>query len=173
VELGGRACHYATYNRDSASTQLAVIYKASPFDVMSDDEFDKIPDSFAGIDWDTVPGLSAIPLASQPSLSTSGEGVPPPVEPGLSTPPKGEDSTPGSTHYSYDEWDDTFLTELDKVERNLPPPQPQALGGLLSTADRGEGPSRDPSSAGDALTSRYFHGEDLLCVIVVVHLIHP
>ena len=141
---------------------------------MSDDEFDQIPDSFAGIDWDTVPGLSAIPLASQPSLSTSGDGVPPPVEPRLSTPlPKGDDSTPGSTHYSYDEWDDTFLTELDKVERNLPLPQPQALGGLLSTADRGEGPSRDPSSPGNALISRYFHGEDLLCVIVVKHLIHP
>jgi len=43
------------------------------------------------------------------------------------------------------------------VERNLPQPRPQVVGGLLSTADRGEGPSRDPSSAGNAQTSRYFH----------------
>src|SRR5579863_115058 len=124
-------------------------------DVMSDDdEFDQIPDPFAGIDWNTIPALSAIPPASQPSLSNSG-GVPAQVEP---NPPiaKGSDSTPESSQYSFDEWDATFLTEINKAEQRLLQPQP--AGDLLSRIDRVEGTSTR-STSGSALMSRYFHGE--------------
>jgi hypothetical protein len=137
---------------------------------MSDDEFDQLPDPFAGIDWNTIPELSTIPLSPQPSLSHSG-GAPTLVEgrPQASTPlANGCDSTPESTQYSFDEWDAAFLAEVNKAEQGILQPQP--TGGLFSRIDKAEGTSTR-SSSGSAQTSRYFHGEDLPCVITVVHLI--
>lgn len=135
---------------------------------MSEDEFDQLPDPFSGIDWNTVPGLSTISPASQPSASTSG-GVPILVKPRLSTPlANGRDSSSASTQYSSDEWDASFLDELNKVEQGLL--QPQVAGGLLSKEDREE-ETTNHSDSRSALTSRYFHGE-LSSTISVVPLIH-
>jgi len=128
---------------------------------MSDDEFDQFPDPFAEIDWNAIPGLSAIPLAPQPGLSNS-DGVPAQVEPGprASTPlMNGGDSTPESSQYSFDEWDPAFLTEISEAEQRLLQPQP--AGGLLSRTDRVAGESTR-STSGSTRTSRYFHGEDCL-----------
>ena len=133
--------------------------------IMSEDEFDQLPDPFSGIDWNTVPGLSTISPVSQPSASTSGS-VPTPVKPKLSTPSaNGRDPSSASTQYSSDEWDASFLDELNKVEQGLL--QSQVAGGLLSKEDR-EGTSNhsDPRSA---LTSRYFHGEYSSTISVVPH----
>jgi hypothetical protein len=135
---------------------------------MSEDEFDQLPDPFSGIDWNTVPGLSTISPAFQPTASTSGS-VPTPVKARLSTPlANGRDSSSASTQYSSDEWDASFLDELNKVEQGLL--QPQVAGGLLSKEDGGEGTSNHSDSR-SALTSRYFHGE-LSSTISVVSLIH-
>jgi hypothetical protein len=129
----------------------------------SGDEFDYFPDPFAAvIDWDSVPGLSAVPIPSPshadlPTLSST----PTPVEPKHSTPlVSGEESS----QYSYDEVDTVFLAEIDKAERRL---LSQMAG---PSADRGEGSSTH-SNAESELTSRYFHGEHILCVIVIVFLI--
>jgi hypothetical protein len=127
-------------------------------DIMSDDEFDQLPDPFAGIDWNTIPELSTIPPAPQPSLSHS-SGAPTLVEarPRASTPlANGCDSTPESTQYSFDEWDAAFLAEVNKAEQGLLQPQP--TGGQFSRINRAEGTSTR-SNSGSALTSRYFHGE--------------
>jgi hypothetical protein len=126
---------------------------------MSDDEFDQF---FAEIDWNTIPGLSAIPLASQPSLSIS-DAVPAQVEPGpgprASTPlMNGGDCTPESSQYSFDDWDAAFLTEISEAEQRALQPQP--AGGLLSRTDGVAGAST--RSSGSTRTSRYFHGEDCL-----------
>lgn len=136
---------------------------------MSEDEFDQLLDPFPGIDWNTVPGLSAIPPASQPSASTSGS-VPAPVELRLSTPLAIErNSSSTSMQYSFDEWDTSFLDELNEVEQRLL--QPQAAGGLLSKEDSGEGTSTRVNSR-SALASRYFHGEEFSSTIAVVPRIH-
>ena len=138
---------------------------------MSEDEYDQLPDPFSGIDWNTIPGLSTVPPASQPSASTSGS-VPTPVEPRLPTPlANGRAPSSESTQYSFDEWDASFLDELNKVEQG--PLQPQVAGGLLSKdgRDRGEGTSTHSNSRG-ALTSRYFHGEEFSSKIAAVSLIH-
>src|SRR5712691_13019123 len=122
---------------------------------MSEDEYDQLPDPFSGIDWNTVPGLSTIPPLSRPSASTSGSG-PALVEPRLSTPSAdGRDSSSAPTQYSFDEWEPSFLDELNKVEQRLL--QPQVAGGLLSKENGGEGTSTRPNSS-SALASRYFHG---------------
>jgi hypothetical protein len=124
----------------------------------SEDEFDYFQDSFAaGIDWDSVPGLSAIPFPSHSSLPTLGV-TPAPVELRPSTPlSSGEDLT----QYSYDELDAAFLAEVDKAERRLL--QSQEAG---PSVDRREGASLGASTHsndGNDLTSRYFYGEHILC----------
>lgn len=130
----------------------------------SGDEFDYFPDPFtAGIDWNLVPGLSAVPIPSH-FIPTLG-GTPAPVEPKLSTSQaSGEES---STQYTcdYDELDATFLAEIDKAEQRIL--QSHTAG---PSADRGEGSSTHSNAESD-LTSRYFHGEHILCVIVTVLLI--
>lgn len=127
----------------------------------SGDEFDYFPDPFtAEIDWNSVPGLSAVPIPSH----TLG-GTPAPVELKLSTSlASGEES---STQYTcdYDELDATFLAEIDKAEQRIL--QSHTAG---PSADRGEGSSTHSNAESD-LTSRYFHGEHILCVIITVLLI--
>lgn len=136
---------------------------------MSEDEFDQLPDLFSGIDWNTVPGLSTVPPASQPSASTSGS-VPSPVEPRYPTPLAiGRATSSTSTQYSFDEWDASFLDDLNKAEQGLL--QKQVAGGLFSREDRGEETSTRSNSR-SATTSRYFHGEEFLSKIAVVRLIH-
>jgi hypothetical protein len=132
----------------------------------SEDEFDHFPDPFAAeIDWDSVPGLSAIPFPSHSSLPTL-DDTPAPVELRPSTPlASREDSIPSSTQYSYDEVDAAFLAEVDKAERRLLQSQVAE-----QSADRGVGASTH-SNAGSEQTSRFFHGEHILCVIVIVPLI--
>jgi hypothetical protein len=129
-------------------------------DVMSasEDEFDYFQDSFtAGIDWDSVPGLSSVLVPSQSSLPTIG-CTPALVEQRLSTPlTSGEHPDLSSSQYSFDEVDDAFLAEIDKVEQKLL--QSQATG---PSTDRGEGTSTH-SIDGSELMSRFFHGEYILC----------
>ena len=132
----------------------------------SEDEFAYFLDPCAaGIDLDSIPGLSSIPPPSQSSTQTLGD-TPAPTEPRPSTPlATREDSNPPSTQYSFEEVDAAFLAELDKAEQRLL--QSQEAG---PSADRGEGPSTH-SNAEDELTSRYFHGEHTSCVIAMVFLI--
>ncbi|KAI0004133.1 hypothetical protein BJV74DRAFT_881305 [Russula compacta] len=121
---------------------------------ISDDDFDKFPDPFAGIDWNTVPELST-PLLPSPSNHPTSSCAPTPVESRPSTLlASGEDSTPTPSQYSYDDIDAAFLAEVDKVERRLL--QSQELGLEDTCDDRGEGPSTH-SNTGSELTSRYFH----------------
>lgn len=119
----------------------------------SEDEFAYFLDpGAAGIDLDSIPGLSSIPLPSQSSTQTLVD-TPALAEPRPSTPlPTREDSNAPSSQYSFDEVDATFLDELDKVEQMLL--QSQEAG---PSADREEGPSTH-SNAESELTSRYFHG---------------
>ena len=140
-------------------------------DVMSasDDEFAYFLDPCAaGIDLDSVPGLSAIPPPSQSSTQTLDEvPLPPDSEPRPSTPlaTREESNTP-STQYSVEEVDAAFLVELDRVEQRLLRSQE-----ARPSADRGreEGPSSHSNAVGE-LTSRYFHGEHTSCVIVMIFL---
>jgi hypothetical protein len=129
----------------------------------SDDEFAYFLDPCAaGIDLESVPGLSSIPPPSQSSTQTLVD-TPIPAEPRPSTSlATGEDSTPPSTQYSFEEVDAAFLAELDKAEQRLL--QSQGAG---PSADREEGPSTH-SNAKSELTSRYFHGEHTSCVIAMV-----
>lgn len=125
---------------------------------ISDDDFDKLSDPFAGIDWNTVPELSTPPRSNHP---TSGRS-PTLVESRPSTPlASGEDCIPPPSQYSYDEIDAAFLAEVDKIERRLLQPQVLRLGDTCD--DRGEGPSTY-SNTGSELKSRYFHGEKIFGV---------
>jgi hypothetical protein len=115
----------------------------------SDDEFDRLPDPFAGVDWNNVPGLSSI-TPSQPR-----------VEPRRSTPSHSQTSV--SDQYSYDEVDAAFLAEIDQVERRLLPTPVAGPGGTFShSADRDRRPdTRTPSDVASKLTSRFFHGKNV------------
>jgi hypothetical protein len=120
-----------------------------PSSTTSEDEFDRLPDPFAGIDWNDVPGLSAI-TPSQPS-----------AEPRHSTPSHSQTSV--SDQYSYDELDAAFLAEIDQVERRLLPPQVAGSGGSSSHAADGDRRPETPtlSNALSKLTSRFFHGKNI------------
>lgn len=101
----------------------------------TDDEFDQLPDPFTGVDWNNVPGLSAImPRHSAPSHS----------------------QTSVSDQYSYDEVDAAFLAEVDQVERRLLPPQ---VAGASSQAVDGDRRPETPthSETASKLTSRFFY----------------
>jgi hypothetical protein len=130
----------------------------------SDDEFSYFLDpGAAGIDLDSIPGLSAIPPPSQSTAQTLGD-TPSPAEARPSTPlATAEDPHSPSTQYSYsfEEVDAAFLAELDQVEQRLL--QSQDAG---PSADREEGPSTHSNAEGE-LTSRYFHGEHTSCVIAL------
>ncbi|KAH9065950.1 hypothetical protein EDB87DRAFT_1594004 [Lactarius vividus] len=110
----------------------------------SDDEFDQLPDPFAGIDWNKVPGLSAV-TPSQPS-----------TEPQHSIPSHSQTNV--SDQYSYDEVDAAFLAEVDQVERRLLPPPVVGSGSASFRASNG---GRKPettthSDTASKLSSRYF-----------------
>ncbi|KAF8272924.1 hypothetical protein EI94DRAFT_1717035, partial [Lactarius quietus] len=111
----------------------------------SDDEFDQLPDPFAGVDWNKVPGLSAI-IPSQPSAE----------------PRHSASSNSPTSQYSYDEVDAAFLAEIDLVERRLLPPPVAVPGGASSNpADSGRRPeTTTPSNTASKLTSRFFHATD-------------
>lgn len=106
----------------------------------SDDEFDRLPDPFAGVDWNDVPGLSS---TSQPRAELR-----------RSTPSLSQTSV--SDQYSYDEVDVAFLAEIDQIERRLLPPPVAGPGG--ATADSERRPR--PSDLASKLTSRYFHSKN-------------
>jgi hypothetical protein len=109
---------------------------------MSDDEFDQLPDPFIDIDWNNVPGLSAVtPRHSAPSHS----------------------QTSVSDQYSYDEVDAAFLAEIDRVERRLLPPQVSGSGGAPSQVANGDRRPETPtrSETASKLTSHYFHSKNV------------
>ncbi|PSR80762.1 hypothetical protein PHLCEN_2v6678, partial [Hermanssonia centrifuga] len=62
---------------------------------MAEDEFDSLPDFYEGIDFDSVPELS----------STHND--------------EEEDASTPSSHYSFDELDDSALAEIDAIEMRL------------------------------------------------------
>jgi hypothetical protein len=128
---------------------------------MSEDEYDQLPDPFAGIDWNTVPGLTNAPLA--PQSHDCGGGVT--AELGH-TPPQvnGVDSVSSPTQYSCEELDAALLAEIDKVERRLLQPRVTEPGGALSPITIGDAKQEVAgySDTGSELTSRYFHGEYIL-----------
>ncbi len=61
---------------------------------MAEDEFDSLPDFYEGIDFDHIPELS-------------------------STHNDDEDASTSSSHYSFDELDDSALAEIDAIEMRL------------------------------------------------------
>ncbi|THH02485.1 hypothetical protein EW026_g365 [Hermanssonia centrifuga] len=61
---------------------------------MAEDEFDSLPDFYEGIDFDHIPELS-------------------------STHNNDEDASTPSSHYSFDELDDSALAEIDAIEMRL------------------------------------------------------
>lgn len=132
----------------------------------SEDEFSYFLDPCAaGIDLDSIPGLSAIPPPSQFTTQTLYD-ISAAAEPRPSTPlATGGDSDPPSTQYSFEDVDVAFLAELDKAERRLL--QSQEAG---PSVDREAGPSTHSNAEGE-LTSRYFHGEHTSCVIAMMFLI--
>ena len=138
--------------------------RASFLNIMSGDEFDRLPDPFSGIDWNTIPGLSVTPLPSHSGPSISG-GTPAVLPPRHFTTP-GANSTSASTQYSFDEIDAAFLAEVDKVERRLLQPQEAQSGGTSSK----EGVSTHSGSK-DEVTSRYFHGGDIHVCFLPSHLL--
>ena len=128
----------------------------------SEDEYDQLPDPFAGVDWNIVPGLCNVPLTPQSHDRTSccGDTT---TELGHSTltPPNAEDSS----QYPCEEVDAAFLAEIDEVERKLLQPRVAGPGGTstpITSADGRQDVSR-VSDSGDELISRYFHGEYISC----------
>lgn len=111
----------------------------------SDDEFDRLPDPFSGIDWNDVPGLSAV-TPSQPS-----------AEPRHSTPSHSQTNV-SEDQYSYDEVDAAFLAEIDQVERRLLPSQETASSHATNRDRRQETPTHSDTGK---LRSRYFHGKNI------------
>ncbi|KAI0257355.1 hypothetical protein BJV78DRAFT_1277895 [Lactifluus subvellereus] len=127
---------------------------------MSEDEYDQLPDPFAGVDWNFVPELSNVPLTPQSRARTScGGGATTELGHSTLTPPNGEDSALTPTQYSDEEVDAAFLAEIDEVERRLLQPQVAGPGDTLTPITSGDR-RQDVSSVSDSgneLTSRYFH----------------
>ena len=87
----------------------------------TDSEFDDIPDPFADIDWNTVPGLSdtnhnAGGPSTQAVVAAPPDRCPTPV---TAAAPQNRGPT-SSSEYSFDELDDGVLAELDRIEYNAP-----------------------------------------------------
>lgn len=94
---------------------------------MSEDEFDDIPDEFAGIEginWTDI--LSCPPPSTNPPQSTQGNEEDDAI---LRLMNQSPNVTNTSTQYSWDDdvFDNAFLTELDSLERSLTqPPVPSS-----------------------------------------------
>ncbi|KAI0322295.1 hypothetical protein OF83DRAFT_1167679 [Amylostereum chailletii] len=103
----------------------------------SDSDFDEFPDPFVGVDWNTVPGLSdaVLTVSANPDRSRNALASTDSLGSIL-----GEDALEGaatpSSHYSFDDLDDSAFAELDALE-----------GGL--TVESGSG-SGSPSMAGSS-----------------------
>lgn len=148
---------HVTWRANARDRHARLLFVCDEVMSASEDEFDYFPDSFAaGIDWDSVPGLSSVPVPSQSCLPTVGRT--PAVEQRPSTPQdSAEHPDLSSSQYSFDEVDDAFLAEIDKAEQKLL--QSQVTG---PSVDRGEGASTH-SIDGIELMSRFFYGEHILC----------
>lgn len=86
----------------------------------SGDDFDDLPDPFADINWDDVPGLTHVPTTPGNSIHAiipnRTEGIRNASNDGTETckePARG--ATP-SSEYSYDDVDEAFLVEVDALE---------------------------------------------------------
>jgi hypothetical protein len=105
----------------------------------SDDEFDNLPDPFAGIDFDTVPELRApsstslcAPVATGPTPATSSSSTYAKKKKNDSAPARTSSShdiidlvsssDESSTDYSFDDIDAEVLAELDAIESRLTQP---------------------------------------------------
>lgn len=117
---------------------------------MSQDEYDQLPDPFANVDWNVVPGLSILPPTSQSRDQISA---------GPTTLAKEED-----LQYFYEDVDAALLAEIDKVEQRLLQPRGMELGAPLIpiTIEDGKQESSRYSDTGGELTSRYFLCEYML-----------
>jgi hypothetical protein len=69
---------------------------------LSEDEYDRLPDDFAGVDWSALAGLES------PGASTS-----------RPAPPRRTDRAPVLSDYGFDEIDGAALAAVDAVERRL------------------------------------------------------
>jgi hypothetical protein len=131
---------------------------------MSEDEYDNLPDPFAGVDWNVVPGLSNVPLTSHFRDGTPCDDrvtAELPVRHSTPTPANRENSAPPPSQYLFEEVDATFLAEIDEVERRLLQPRVTGPGVTLTPAtigDRNEEVSTH-FDTGTELTSRYFHSK--------------
>jgi hypothetical protein len=137
------------------STRGAVVWVHSctlPF--MSQDEYDQLPDPFAGVDWNVVPGLSILSPTSQ-SRDRSSAGLK------HSTPTLANEE---DFQYFCEDVDAALLAEIDKVERKLLQPRGMGLGAPLTpiTIEGGKQEASRYSDTGGELTSRYFLGEYML-----------
>ncbi|OCH96661.1 hypothetical protein OBBRIDRAFT_16026 [Obba rivulosa] len=83
----------------------------------TEDEFDALPDEFEGIVWDNVPEMAPSSGSSQATIpheqgtipSTPGDEIILGVAPHTTR----RQSSPSSSHYSFDELDQAFLDEVD------------------------------------------------------------
>lgn len=85
---------------------------------MSSDEFDEYGDEYDGLDFDAIPDLNDL-------------NPPPPIpEASSSLPERPASST--SSHYSFDDLDQSLLVELDKIESRLIENATESTNGALS-----------------------------------------
>lgn len=87
-------------------------------DMSSEDEFDAYPDEYAGLDFDTIPDLNDNILPIQT----------PEVE--SDVPPR-PTSAGSSSHYSFDDLDQSLLVELDELEGRLTQAQTSSTNGVF------------------------------------------
>ncbi|KAI0067815.1 hypothetical protein BV25DRAFT_872343 [Artomyces pyxidatus] len=104
----------------------------------SEDEFDAFPDPFGDVDWNTVPGLegpSAAQTANEASFTSYEE-----LSTNLTDPARQREATP-SSHYSFDDIDDSFLAEVDGLENLLNSKEKNSDAGPSSAMARAQSPA--------------------------------
>ena len=86
-----------------------------------EDEFDALPDMFEGVDWDSIPAMTQCAFYSVGGSATVVDHSPLPNSSQHSAPAvgSGEPNTPSSEDYGLDDLDESFLGEVDALERSL------------------------------------------------------
>ncbi|TCD70675.1 hypothetical protein EIP91_002399 [Steccherinum ochraceum] len=98
----------------------------------SEDEFDALPDAFEGVDWDGIPAMTQIPLPPTPAPEI--ETPAPPSQPPTVPEPTPSSSqvtqpinTPSSEDYGLEDLDESFLEEVDALEKSFTEPETAPL----------------------------------------------
>lgn len=109
----------------------------------TEDEFDTLPDAFAGVDWDSIPAMTQVPLPPTSTLET--ETPAPPLQPATAQEPTPSSSqitqpisTPSSEDYGFGDVDESFLEEVDALEKSFTEPGPAKTSPLASVSQHGQ-----------------------------------